>query len=569
MLHSWAGAKSGETALSTLKRGAQSGSLQICEARRCPRAEIVRNAILRWTAYKVHPMAKIARHRHALLVCAALAALQCQSPAPIETAGRLEPTSAPHSQSADADANAATQSTLRVSVVAPADASGILVLGWYTEDEAPKVKPPGHPSGELLAKLLPRLSARKAAALKAGEKHVFELESDAEAAHALALLVQPGQLWPAIFGHAPAGNFVGSAPVSTRPWPHANRIATVNLAPIPERGGPSRERCQGDRLSLLLVDSPEVAGRVGNRSVRRICAYLPPSYATDRRRRYPVAYLLPGLASTDTSYLSGDKSLTDAADALAKKTGREAILVGVDTSTKSGSTYLVDSAQSGNWERFLVDRVVKRVDKEFRTIKSSEARALIGQSTGGFNAVSYGLRHSDTFTVIGASAPDGLDLESWLVADGRARPLWLAWARLEDAVGGAGQMISYAVDWSPDPKGKHGLRWPFSLQSGSVEATTLARWRAHSPLGLLDDPAIQKNVKERLSKRVRIAVAVGDEFDLHRPALAFSKRLTELGIEHTFSSESGGHFEGSRDRLRAALEFSLGLMPQKVVSAGR
>ena len=507
-------------------------------------------------------MPKVARHFPALSLCVALAALRCQPAAPLPSVSATEPSPTPAAQSREVDA-APKPSKLRIGVVAPADTSGILILGWYTESEARMVKPPGHPRAEILAALLRRMSARPVAKLEAGKKQTFELDSGAGAAHAFVLLVQPGQLWPAMLQRAEAGNFIGTAPVVGRPWPHAGPSATVELSPIPPRKASTSERCKGDRYSLLQIESPEVAGRVGNRVARRACVYLPPSYATNRKRRYPVAYLLPGLASTDTSYLFGDKSLAAAADAAAKKSGRELILVGVDTRTKSGSTYLTDSARSGKWERFLVDRVVAQVDKDFRTVKSPQARALIGQSTGGFNAVSYGLRHSDTFTVIGASAPDGLDVEGWLVADGRARPLWFAWTGLEDAVGGAGQMISYASDWSPDATGKHGLRWPFDLKTGKVDAGVIAQWRAHSPLAMLDDPEIVKNTKQRLSKRIRIAVATGDEFDLHRPALTFSRRLTELGIEHEFSSEAGGHFEGSRKRLRACLEFALRQMPQK------
>jgi len=69
------------------------------------------------------------------------------------------------------------------------------------------------------------------------------------------------------------------------------------------------------------------------------------------------------------------------------------IVVAVDTSTRTGSTYLIDSPTSGNWDAFFAKRLIPYIDAHYRTLARGEGRAIVGHSTGGFNAVSYGMRH--------------------------------------------------------------------------------------------------------------------------------------------------------------------------------
>ncbi len=89
-------------------------------------------------------MPELARRVSSTALCVALAALQCQAAAPIETGGDTASTPPPVVPTREADA-AAKSNQLQVDIVVPTGASRILVLGWYTESEAPMVKPLGHP----------------------------------------------------------------------------------------------------------------------------------------------------------------------------------------------------------------------------------------------------------------------------------------------------------------------------------------------------------------------------------------------------------------------------------------
>lgn len=422
---------------------------------------------------------------------------------------------------------------------------GRLVV-WWT---APA--PAGGSGWDRFLRLIPRFQVLAVGTDLGGRTYRFTLTGlPAGPATAHAVYDTAGQFWSAVLGGG--GALRGAAPV-----PGAAAPLHIPLT-APTQRPPRPEYCTGPRFRLLHVDAPFVAGAVGNAIRRRLCVYLPPGYAAAPKRRYPVVYLLPGLASTDRARLDGD--VRDAADAIEA----QAILVAIDTSTVTGSAYFTRSPASGDWLRF-VEAAVARIDRDFRTTPDAARRALVGQSTGGFNAVSLALRRPDLFTAVGASAPDGLDLEGWLTEtrkDGRyLRPRWLTWMRLEAALAQPdgrqqGQFVSYAADWS----GRWPLAWPADLKTGRIRPAIWAQWRAQSPLVLLDDPARLAAARARLAGRIFLAVARGDEFDLYRPTAAFSERLTALGVAHRLAVSDGGHGEGEDARLRAALVFVLDVM---------
>jgi S-formylglutathione hydrolase FrmB len=317
----------------------------------------------------------------------------------------------------------------------------------------------------------------------------------------------------------------------------------------------SSEPCSGPRRKLVLIDAPELPSL--KPGPRRFCAWLPKTWTERSARRYPLIVLMPGFLSTEMAYLSGDGDMGPRLDAIAAEMKRDAVLVGVDTSTPIGSTYLEDSAVHGAWDTFLVKRALPILERQLHVIPKRTARALSGQSTGGYNAISYAMRHSDVFSAIGASSPDAPDVELWLLEPGtrRAREWIRHWVTLDDALGGPGQIASWAAVWSPDASSR-GWAWPIDLASGSPDENVLARWVARTPHGLLRDPAFLARVKKDLGGRILIAAGKADEFGLFEPAEHFAKELDELGIPTRFVATESGH-GNHQERLVAAFRFLL------------
>jgi hypothetical protein len=275
--------------------------------------------------------------------------------------------------------------------------------------------------------------------------------------------------------------------------------------------------------------------------------------------RFRTIYLLPGLGGTDIGRLQ-DEDFLDGCRRLAARDATRWLLVSVDTSDADGTHYLSDRSVQDGWLPLLTDRLIAVVDRQYRTIDDPRARVLAGHSAGALNAMQVAMRAPGIFGTVLASAPDPLDLGDWLLdPNGTVRPHWRAWMRLEQRLGGEGQMLSYARSWSPGPAGS--LRWPCDLETGRPDPAVLAQWLAASPSELLkSEPA--RAALRGLQGRLLIGAARNDEFDLAAPALRFAEQLESLNIGHRMILDYSGHFDGSK-RLVRLLEASDALGPMR------
>lgn len=327
----------------------------------------------------------------------------------------------------------------------------------------------------------------------------------------------------------------------------------ISIAANPPRA-PRPEACDGERYKLLVVEDAALGKR-------RFCAYLPASYKTETKRRYPVILMFPGFGSSDLSYLTGKQHAGERLEGISKDLGREAIVVGVDTSTALGSTYLEDSPATGPWNTFLAKTALPKIDKELRTLPGRNAHAVMGQSTGGYNALSYGMRHSDLFGAIGASSPDAPDIEKWMFDEGTRHPrTWLKnWELIEAAVGGAGQFTSWAAAWSPDKNAPRGFLYPINPKTRDVDESVLTEWVAQSPHGLIRNPDFLARTKKNLSGHVMIIVGKKDDFGLFEPAQSFAEELETAGVKTAFVATEQGH-AGHLERFDQIFRWMLPLL---------
>src|SRR5690606_28550442 len=129
---------------------------------------------------------------------------------------------------------------------------------------------------------------------------------------------------------------------------------------------------------------------------------------------------------------------------------------------------------------------VPEIDSRFRT---NGRRALVGHSTGGFNAVHLGMNHPDLVHAVGASSPDPLELANWLRDGAVLKPRWRAWLSAEHELGGRGQFVSWAASWSPDDSAPRGFRFPADPKTGVIDEAVYQRWLARSPAARLQTEA--------------------------------------------------------------------------------
>lgn len=173
-------------------------------------------------------------------------------------------------------------------------------------------------------------------------------------------------------------------------------------------GAPARASTAGDTVHVIAPPRRLPASSWFG----RLRVYLPPGYASGTRR-YPVLYMFDGqnLFDDATSYV-GEWGVDEAMDALARETGFEAIVVGVDHGGERRFNELIPYA---NWRYApnqgvdFVDALVREVkpfiDATYRTRDGRGDTAILGSSLGGL-AADYAIhRYPGVFSRAGVFSP--------------------------------------------------------------------------------------------------------------------------------------------------------------------
>jgi predicted alpha/beta superfamily hydrolase len=144
---------------------------------------------------------------------------------------------------------------------------------------------------------------------------------------------------------------------------------------------------------------------------RHIQIYLPPSYASEPKRRYPVLYLQDGQnvfsnAGTNACFGWGSWELDKTADELCRAGKmREIIMIAIDNSRArlaeySGATHEADSKTNTpfeNYAAYLVKELKPKIDRDYRTQPSPASTAVMGSSLGGICSVVLAWEHPEVF----------------------------------------------------------------------------------------------------------------------------------------------------------------------------
>ena len=120
--------------------------------------------------------------------------------------------------------------------------------------------------------------------------------------------------------------------------------------------------------------------------------YLPPSYATDKRRRYLVVYFLHGAGGTETADAGGFSGL------LAREITAGHIPPVICVFPNGGMSGYADHPETKvMMETFLIRELIPQIDRDYRTIAKREGRALCGFSMGGGGSMRLAVKYPDMF----------------------------------------------------------------------------------------------------------------------------------------------------------------------------
>jgi len=291
--------------------------------------------------------------------------------------------------------------------------------------------------------------------------------------------------------------------------------------------------------STLLRDNP-----LGDPFEREIPVYLPPSYASDEQRRFPVVFVLAGFTGTGRMLLN-ERAWFEAIDARMDRlidSGAcgEMILILPDCMTRLGGSQYLDSPAHGRYESHVVLELAPAVERRYRTLPAPRHWGVAGKSSGGYGAVVLGFRHPDRFCAVVSHSGDSAFEHCYLpdfaptvraldAHEGSIRRFLETFERkpkksAQDLT--AIMTIAMAAAYSPDPAAEMGIALPFRWPSGEIIPHVWQRWLDWDPVRMaerLPDPI-------RKLRAVLLDCGKSDEYRLYVGARQLAERLRALNV---------------------------------------
>jgi enterochelin esterase-like enzyme len=273
----------------------------------------------------------------------------------------------------------------------------------------------------------------------------------------------------------------------------------------------------------------------GNAVDRDALVLLPPSYESDRTRRYPVVYALHGY-TIGAEQWSKEIHVPQTIEGAFAKGARELIVVMPDSKTLHLGSMYSNSATTGNFEDYVARDVVAYMDSHYRTIPDRLSRGLVGHSMGGYGAARIGMKHSDVFGSLYIMSPCCLSpRDANIPFNG---PGYEALAAVKTAADmeklpfGLRAQLAVGSAWSPNPKNPPLY---MDLPVGDKKDIVLAKWAANAPLAFVDQYI------GRLREYRAIAMDVGDQDGLRVDTGTLHAILDSYGIANSLEVYSGTH----------------------------
>ncbi len=269
---------------------------------------------------------------------------------------------------------------------------------------------------------------------------------------------------------------------------------------------------------------------------RDVIVFLPPSYATQKNRRYPVVYALHGY-SIGAEQWTKEIHVPQTIEGAFAQGAQEMIVVLPDSKTMHNGSMYSSSATTGDFEQFIAHDLVGYIDAHYRTIAKRTSRGLAGHSMGGYGASRIGTKHSDVFGSLYIMSPCCLSPMGARPTDPAAEKALEAVKTPADSANlpwGLRAELASAAAWSPDPK-KPPLYLDLPTKNGVADTDVVAKWAANAPLAFVDQYI------GNLRQYRAIAIDVGDKDSLKIDAGKLHDVLDTYEIANTFEIYQGTH----------------------------
>jgi S-formylglutathione hydrolase FrmB len=321
--------------------------------------------------------------------------------------------------------------------------------------------------------------------------------------------------------------------------------------------GALNAQAPASRLVHDTVHSAALEGnKYGDSPNRSVLVYLPPSYASNPTKRYPVVYLLHGFTTNEGSWARGYAGfdIGRSTDSLvASGAVREMIIVMPNALNRLRGSFYVNSSSAGGWDDFISAELVSYIDKKYRTMAGPRSRGIAGHSMGGFGTFYLAMRHAGE-VYSAAYALSACCTHFRTSTDSAATA---AWGLVEDLTSlddatrlpfGASADLALAAAFSPNPnRPPLYVDFPLERREGQWQQmdAVSAKWTEHYPLDMVPRSA------DRLKRLAGLAFDVGTRDELVPPMqlAVMDTALTRAGVPHTFETYDGTHTSRIGERI--------------------
>lgn len=278
---------------------------------------------------------------------------------------------------------------------------------------------------------------------------------------------------------------------------------------------------------------------------RDVFVFLPPGYAKQKSRRYPVVYALHGY-SIGAEQWTHEIHVPQTIEGAFAQGAKEMIVVLPDSKTVHNGSMYSSSVTTGDFERFISHDLVAYIDAHYRTIPERTSRGLVGHSMGGYGASRIGMKHPDGFGALYIMSPCCLSARTAESLKPEGEKALEAVKTREDSAKlpfFQRTQLASAAAWSPDPKNPP-LYLDLPIKDGAVQPEILAKWAANAPLAFVDQYV------GNLRQYRAVAMDVGDQDGLRVDAGNLHEILDKYGIANNFEVYPGTHTSRVADRFQ-------------------
>src|SRR5947209_10668748 len=274
----------------------------------------------------------------------------------------------------------------------------------------------------------------------------------------------------------------------------------------------------------------------GDAADRDVFVFLPPSYAQEKSRRYPVVYALHGYSIGAEQWTHEIHVPQTIEGAFAQGTP-DMIVVLPDSKTVHNGSMYSSSVTTGDFENFVAHDLVTYIDAHYRTLPNRTSRGLAGHSMGGYGASRIGMKHPDVFGSLYIMSPCCLAPRAAGPANPEAEKALEAVKTPADSAKlpfGLRTQLASAAAWSPNPNNPP-LYLDLPSKNGVVDQEVIAKWAANSPLAFVDQYI------GNLRRYQAISIDVGDQDGLKVGAAKLHEILDTYKVANSFEIYKGTH----------------------------